>query len=287
MTVTYAFMKFASDLNITELQQETVSTRQRRVRTCVGQRLDVIDDFLTGSYRRDTMIAPLKDADVDVFLVLNAKLFDDPPNGPANVLAKLKHAIDDSYSEATDSSRNGQAVTINFSDFKVDVVPSFNAQGGGYLIPDPNERKWIHTNPKTHVSLWSQTNSQQDGKFVPFVKMIKAWNRAHSRRFRSFHLETVVREVFRNRKIDIYPDAANYFFQNVHNYINVPDPAGLGGNFGGYLSGNLTRLLEINVSVQSAGLKARDAIALNAAGKTQEAISKWQIIFGDYFPSFG
>jgi hypothetical protein len=37
--------------------------------------LEVLDSFLTGSYRRSTMIAPLKEADVDVFVVLDAKCY--------------------------------------------------------------------------------------------------------------------------------------------------------------------------------------------------------------------
>ena len=213
-TVTQAFADFKTNLEITTLQGSTVSTRQGKVRSNVARELTVADDFLTGSYRRSTMIAPLKEADVDVFIVLDSSYYDPAPNGPANVLAKVKRVIDKSYSGSTESSRNGQAITINFSDFKVDVVPGFNRQGGGYLIPDPNEKRWIQTNPKEHVRLWSESNKQRNGLLVPLLKMIKAWNRAHSQLLRSFHLEAMVRQVFASQDITSYPAAAAYFFGN-------------------------------------------------------------------------
>ena len=48
------------------------------------------------------MIAPLKEADVDVFIVLDSSYYDPAPNGPANVLARVKRVIDKSYSESTE-----------------------------------------------------------------------------------------------------------------------------------------------------------------------------------------
>ncbi len=69
-TITQAFNIFKSNLEITDLQGETVSTRQRNVREAVGDGLTVLESFLTGSYRRHTLIAPLNQADLDVFVVL-------------------------------------------------------------------------------------------------------------------------------------------------------------------------------------------------------------------------
>ncbi|HEX8199702.1 MAG TPA: hypothetical protein VF590_04390, partial [Isosphaeraceae bacterium] len=135
-TVTQSFTDFLKNLEVTPPQSTTLSQRQQRVRDNVQMQLKVIDDFLTGSYMRSTLIAPLKLADVDIFEVLDPSLYQAAPNGPANVLAKIKRAIENSYGEATESSRNGQAITIKFSDFNVDVVPAFARQGGGYLIPD-------------------------------------------------------------------------------------------------------------------------------------------------------
>src|SRR5262249_60237311 len=92
------------------------------------------DSFLAGSYRRSTMIAPLTQADVDIFVVLDPSYYE--ANGQASLLDKVKRTLQKTYSKTPEISRNGQAVTITFTDFKVDVVPAFYSTAGGYLIPD-------------------------------------------------------------------------------------------------------------------------------------------------------
>jgi hypothetical protein len=42
-------------------------------------------------------------------------------------------------------SRNGQAVTIRFTDFMVDVAPGFHRQGAGFLIPNSITQTWLAT----------------------------------------------------------------------------------------------------------------------------------------------
>jgi hypothetical protein len=202
-------------------------------------------------------------------------------------LAKVKRVIDNAYSEATQSSRDGQAITIKFSDFMVDVVPAFNRQNGGYLIPDPRNKSWIQTDPKTHIQQWIESNKYHEGRLVPFIKMIKAWNRAHSWRFESFHLEAVVRQTFAYTKIVNYADASLHFFKNAYNNITVADPAGYGGSLSGYLTGNPAVLTAVYTSLSSAAQKADEAIAFNSAGSNEKAIGKWGVIFGDFFPSYG
>ena len=81
------------------------------------------------------------------------------------------------YTRTPDISRNGQAVTIRFEDFIVDVVPGFNRKGGGYLIPNSITQSWISTDPKKHVEIFSEANSVHKGNLIPLIKMIKGWNR--------------------------------------------------------------------------------------------------------------
>ena len=56
-TISEGFRQLRGNLEITDLQGETVSGRQQSVREVVEDALIVLDTFLTGSYRRNTMIA--------------------------------------------------------------------------------------------------------------------------------------------------------------------------------------------------------------------------------------
>lgn len=284
-TITSGFATLKTNLEITSLQSSTTSSRQQAVRDNVAKEMTVASSFLTGSYMRSTMIAPLADADVDVFLVMDPSYYSQ--DGQASLLDKVKRALAKAYT-TSQISRDGQAVTIKFTDFWVDVVPGFNRSGGGYLIPDTIRKTWISTDPTKHVSQWAMLNGARDGRFVPLVKMLKCWNRAHSLKLRSFHLEALAYDCFQYIPISDYPTAVKHFFNTAKSKVanGVLDPAGYGGNVGAYLD-TTTKRDEVTSRLAAAYDKATEAIDLAGQYKIESAFAKWRIIFGDYFPAYG
>src|SRR6266850_1992058 len=117
-TINQAFLRLKANLEISGLQTSTVSTRQTNVREVLEAELEVADEgsFLTGSYARETMIAPLSEADIDIFVVLNPKYFhnykDGLNGGQAGLLELVKRTLRKTYTKTPDIARNGQAVTI-------------------------------------------------------------------------------------------------------------------------------------------------------------------------------
>jgi len=245
-TVTQAFRELKGNLEITDLQESTASTRQQNVRRAVESYLTVLDSFLTGSYSRHTMIAPLKEADLDIFVVLDPGYYEE--DGQANLLDRVERVLKNTYPRTPDISRNGQAVTIQFTDFAVDVVPAFYRKGGGYLIPNSARQTWIATDPKKHVEILSDANARHNGNLVPLIKMVKGWNRNIERHF--------------------------------------PDPSGYGGDVGAYLNTN-PKIENAVARFESACDRAIRAEDYNRRGYVAEAIDMWRIIFGQYFPAYG
>jgi len=291
-TIQQSFKKFRENLEISDLQAETVSIRQQNVRDAVAAELTVEDDFLTGSYSRNTMIAPLNEADVDIFVVLNPEYFHNYNNGEnggqGGLLDRVKRALLKTYTKTPDISRNGQAVTIRFSDFVVDVVPGFNRQGGGYLMPNSIKNEWISTDPKKHVEIMSSANKAHNGDLIPLIKMIKCWNRSHSKFFRSFHLEVLALEILNNVTITDFSSGARYYFDKAREKIKLKnlDPAGYGGDIGGYIN-TQEKIDEAVSKFQLAYERALKAEDYATRGYTQSAIDMWIKIFGDYFPAYG
>jgi len=284
-SIKQGFEILKQNLEISGLQGATVSTRQQNVRDAVAKELTVVDDFLTGSYRRSTMIAPLAEADIDIFTVLDAKYFDQ--NGHANLLDRVKRVLLKTYN-TPDISRNGQAVTISFSDFKVDVVPAFHRSGGGYIIPDSILKRWISTDPKKHVDIWSNANNAHNGDLVPLIKMIKAWNKTHSALLHSFHLETMTLNILTNVTISDFPSGVRYVFDKMRSQVSyvVADPAGYGGDLGAYLD-TPSKKAEVVSRLETAYQRAKDAESLASQGKIVDAFSKWRLVFDTYFPAYG
>jgi hypothetical protein len=286
-TIAQGFREFQANLEISDLQSSTVATRQSNLREAISGQLTVLDDFLTGSYRRHTLIAPLKNADIDVFVVLDSTYY--KSDGQATLLDLVRRVLLKTYPNSPRVSRNGQAVTIIFSDFRADVVPGFYRSGGGYLIPDSNRGTWIGTDPKKHVELWAQSNTEHDGHLVPLIKMLKCWNRAHSSLLTSFHLETLTRQVLERVNINSYTSGARFVFDRARSIVRsgfTADAAGYSGNVSGYLDtvGKRENACE---RLDAAFVKARDAEGLEAQGHIQAALEKWAVVFGDFFPAYG
>lgn len=290
-TIHESFRIFKSNLEITGLQQSTVSTRQQNVRHAIENDLDVLDSFLTGSYSRHTMIAPLKEADIDIFIILDPEYFhhyNGQNGGQAGLLDLVKRVLKKTYPETPDISRNGQAVTIQFTDFMVDVVPAFNRKNGGYLIPTSIHQTWLSTDPKKHVDIFSASNQAHNQDLIPLIKMIKRWNRMINSYFRSFHLEVVVLQILEGIGISDFPSGVRYVFDKGTSYIKQknPDPAGYGDDVGSYLNTN-EKVSHAISCFETAYKRAIKAEEYAKRGNIAEAVNTWIKIFGNYFPSYG
>jgi hypothetical protein len=291
-TIPQSFLKLKQNLEITELQEATVSTRQKSIREVVETDLTVLDSFLTGSYARKTMIAPLKEADIDVFIVLDAKYFHHYNNGQnggqAGLLDLVKRTLRKTYTRTPDISRNGQAVSIRFEDFVVDVIPGFNRQGGGYLIPNSVTRSWLSTDPKKHVEIMRAQNAAHAGDLVPLVKMVKGWNNTIGKYFRSFHLEVLALEILKGVTISDYSSGVRYYFDKGRTVITQKnlDPAGYGDDLGRYID-TQQRIQESVAKFDLAYDRAIKAEDYSRRGYIENAVDMWTKVFGDYFPAHG
>jgi len=289
-TIPQSFVRLKEKVEITGLQQATVSTRQTNIRDALTD-LTVIESFLTGSYARSTMIAPLKEADIDIFVQLDARYFHHYNNqngGQGGLLDLVKRTLQKTYTRTPDISRSGQAVRIRFTDFIVDVVPGFTRQGGGYLIPNSVTKSWLSTDPKKHVEIMRAQNAAHGGDLVPLVKMIKAWNVSIGSYFRSFHLEALGIQILNGVTISDFPSGARYFFDKGRTVIKEKniDPAGYGDDLGRYID-TQEKVQEAVGKFQLAYERAIKAEDFARRGYVQNAVDMWIKVFGDYFPAYG
>lgn len=269
-TVAEGFGQFRSNLEITDLQEATASERQTRIREVLEGHLHVLDTFLAGSYRRNTLIGPLAEADIDVFVVLGSRYY--APAGQQQLLERVRAALRKTYTRTARIRPDGQAVTVKFADFKMDVVPGFRRKGGGFLIPDADTRSWISTDPTEHVEIWAAANRAHDGKLVPLIKMMKAWNRPR-KVLRSFHLETLTLTALQDVTISNMPSGVRYVF----------DKARATGAY-------LDTVAKMDRAVERLDWAFRQACAaerLDARGDVPEAFRRWRLIFPDHFPAYG
>jgi hypothetical protein len=280
-----AFAGLRHNLEITQTERDTAVRRHHAIRDFVRSRWNLEDDFLTGSYRRDTKTKKLKD--IDIFAVID-------PGGPQGGYrgqppGKVLQALEDLLRERwPDASRDGMAVVIHYGKdddvMSVDVVPAFDRNGGGYVVPDPGAGRWIATNPKIHHELSTAKNTECDGKFVPFVKMVKGINRELGELGEpvspSFLLEVMAQSLVK-APFGRYQDETALFLATAADQLGRewPDPAGLGGDVNTVMGP--AQKVAAAAALHGARLTAERAIDLEDDGQERAAYDEWKKLFGN------
>lgn len=285
MTVRQAFSEFLQALELTESEREDASAQHTHVRTQLQKRLDVHDNFLSGSYARKTAVRPLND--IDVFLVL--KETDSLYRGcePKTVLSVIESTLEEIYPGKT-ATIQARSVNIEFSGTGIayDVVPAFlDAKDSEvYWIPDCDAPEWIRTNPRKHMEQSTAANEAADKKLKPLLKAVKHANQVHGRKARSFHLEVLSWQILTSDP-GTYLDGLVTLFVGLRDRImnRCPDPAGLGAD----IRPSADRLREAKAWLDDMADLAERAAKLAAQGNTGDAHAKLREIFGDTWPEKG
>ncbi|WP_330446782.1 hypothetical protein OH817_03790 [Kocuria rhizophila] len=131
-------------------------------------------------------------------------------------------------------------------------------------------------------SWFAKKHADLNYNLAPLVRLLKKWNNAHSKRLRSFHLETIAASTFKtlggNRQ-----SALASFFEWAPSHFDVTDPGGQSGTLSGYLT--WAGRQEIIQAIGSAAERARKAHEAEARGDHDEAKRLWRIILGSTFPN--
>jgi hypothetical protein len=281
-----AFANLRTTLEITKTESQLAIRRHHRIRDEVREEWDLNDDFLTGSYRRDTKTKKLKD--IDIFVVVDsagdqAGLRKKPPR---TILDTLATVLRPHYNDVV---VDRMACMISFGSdeeiVSVDVVPAFKrtGTGGGYEIPDTTTRRWIATNPKRHHELSTAKNKACDEKFVPLVKMIKGINRELGEPVTPSFLLEVMAQALVKEPFGRYQDEIRWFLATAADAVRDPwpDPAGLGPDVNTMTTSQQDRAAE---ALNGALDIAEEAIRLEDDGQERAAVEQWRRLFAWRMP---
>ncbi|MCJ1707102.1 hypothetical protein [Microbacterium sp. VKM Ac-2923] len=286
LTTTQAFSKFLEDITATDNQKSTfIPNRKASVDEDMGKAFPSTSDMpyfegiLMGSASKGTIIRPLDD--IDVLAVFSNK------NGAWSKYAydskSFIYRIREAYAgtKIQQVGTRGQAVRVFYkTGGHVDVAPVFYRGNDVYHLPN-GTGGWLLTAPTVANAWFSEKNKALGYHLGPVVRLIKTWNRAHSKHFRSFHLETVAATTFSSLGSN-YRDALQKFFEWAPRYLNVSDPGGQGGDLSTYLSW-MSRQNLIQ-ALNTAADRAKKANEAEGRGDHAEAKRLWRIILGDTFP---
>lgn len=291
-TVNIAFNEFAKAIEPNDNEKKQIMDRHEKIRGEIGDfiKLDKrLPHFLTGSYKRKTLIHPAND--VDVMLVLDREAYWDKFNdAPRKLLEFMKRQLKKIYGQ-TEMRIQTHSIGLLFRNGPtVDIVPGFmiNEEKRIFQIPNKEFEEYIKTSPDQHQELISEHNKKYSN-FIKIVKMIKIWKKKlkqssmNQLKLKSFHIEILaMKSINKNTN---YRDGVILFFEQAESLIKekLMDPINLSGDISSYLDRNQKE--ELSEIIGIINKKIKNLIELeDDEGKHQDAISGWRGIFGHPFP---
>jgi len=256
--------------------------------------------FLTGSYRRHTMIRPPKD--VDLFIVLDSGEYQDSELNdlitPKALIGKLKKALEKIFEDdskvTVEEQRHSVTVVYN-ENFSIDVIPAFETDDGkDYKIPDietGQNGRYITSNPKVHYEYINDVNDSTsvNGKkrFKKIARLLKFIKRKKFNeeppKIRSFHFELLAAKILENGKINSYSEGINTFLSNAASYFDeasIIDPANSENKIDDYIEDYTEETKNaIKDEIQALAEISHKAKGYESSGDDDNAIAEWKKIF--------
>ena len=216
------FEQFRQEIELTPNQRQRIIDSHTHLRQNNLIRLQYVSDsFLTGSYKRHTMIRPPND--VDIFVLTNYSPSEVTPN---TVLNKLKLDLRSSYPNSV-VRQDKPCIVLDFNHCKFELTPAIKVisqsfletlgrthrrenqflktLGGGqfregsqdadlgYYIPSEKENTWMKVeSPRVLEEKLSKANQRLNGMLTPLIKMMKVCKRYNNLKAKkSFELEDI------------------------------------------------------------------------------------------------
>lgn len=287
LTTTQAMSAFLKDITVTEYQRTSIiEGRKNTVVTNLSAAFPSKSDLpfhvalLMGSAAKGTIVRPIDDIDVLAVFSNANRAWDTYRNDSQSFIYRIRRAYDGL--EAAQVGARGQAIRVFFqTGGHVDVAPVFSHGNEVYGLPD-GQGGWINTAPTVANNWFAGRNAELGYNLAPLVRLLKKWNAAHSKRLRSYHLETMAGHVFRTLGTGRQSGLAR-FFEWAPNHIDVADPGGQSGSLSNYLAWNARQ--EVVHALGSAAERSARALAAEAGGDHEEAKRLWRITLGSAFPN--
>lgn len=287
LTTAQAFDSFYNLVSLDSATLAAVSQRRGAVETVLRQAfpststMKYQSSYLMGSMAKRTASRPFNDVDLMVHIKVDDALWARTyQRNSSEFLNRVRRVLNDASAVKKIGAR-GQAVRMFYADgLSVDVAAVVKYPTSGYGIPS-GTGTWLTTDPPVSDAYINRRSTELGNNLKRLIIFAKQWNKAHSSRLSSFHLELLAARTFSTLGTNRREALRIFFDYNAFN-VSVYDPAGHSGDVSSYLSWSTRD--EVGRSMTAARDRADLALAAEARGNHTEAKRHWAIILGPRFP---
>jgi hypothetical protein len=216
------FNKFRQKIELTESQRDRIKKSHKHLRENILQPLNYMSNtFLTGSYKKQTLINPAND--VDVFVVLSE--YTRNCITPNTILNKLKKDLRKTYPN-TVIKQNKPCVVIEFNHVTFELTPAIEINSkneyNNFYIPEMSKNNtWKKVkNPRILEKELTEANQRLDNKLNPLIKMMKKCKVNNNLTTPSFEMEKMA--INKLYSIDNFRDGVQQLL-SIYNWYNYSE----------------------------------------------------------------
>lgn len=241
---------------------------------------------LSGSFARGTAIRPL--GEIDVIAVLT------PPSNQqyevAKVLGRLEQILSLEYPGSMVAITE-QSLSIVLQGIQLNVIPVLASVENGQrklIMPSKGGWFWVERNPAIPEKWMEQAIERNGETFLPFLRVIKAWQHNNCSFVNSFHLELLTDLIASKTNLELSFEsvyqwfwfAYHFFSQNKKPFIREPNRTNVFIDEYMYTNsmvfGRFGRILTDSYNL------AKQGITYQRAGETKMSLTRWKALFGKY-----
>lgn len=283
-----AFEEVDRSLNLDPAERVKAELRHNEIRTVLSSEKLISGSFLQGSFRRKTMLKPLKDVDIVCLLHEGDRERYLMPGGPRRALESFRRAVASKWPKAGFDENDppaGKALCVSFPDchFTIDLVAAIDTPTEKILIGDRDDDEWKPSTSRTLIRLISARNVATGGAFVHQVRIAKSLKTAHE------ELSEIAGIVFESLAYDVVIKAQAHKFA-VLDILAHAAIASMGPIFDPALENDLTEKWSPGMrqavarTFDKLSNDARRAATLDGSGDSDAAQELWAGILGSGFP---
>lgn len=146
-----------------------------------------------GSYGRHTAVHGI--SDLDMAFVLPWSVYDRfqkyENNKQSSLLGEIRQALKDRFPNHTVRTQQ-QVVSVDFTDYIIEVLPVFEHDDGSYTYPDANDGgSWRSCNPVAEIDEINSLNQDKNHNLKRLCKMVRAWKNDHGVPLKGMLIDTL------------------------------------------------------------------------------------------------
>lgn len=239
----------------------------------------------SGTFARGSMIKPLEPVDLITVMTPPSDQYRDVEETARGLAQVLSQGYPDSI---TINNNNCIIISLQGMDFLITpVMAVINGGQGQFMVPKGDF--WVAANPAIPEQWMEQAVKRNGPTFLPFIRLLKMWQRINCTVLKPFHLELLTDFIASQIKLELSFESIYQWFRYTYNYYGkikkpyILDPSKSNTYIDEYIFASSPVFNIFSTNITNAFNTAIQGVTYYRSGKKEKSMAKWKELFGEYW----